>query len=188
MTREKPDPGPKATPEEALRANLEALDLIRRIEPLNLSYAADQVRALNPSAEAIATLPFLLPWLEAIERSESGAEETERPADRGADEVTAAAKVLGRGPRIRGELGRTILTILYAMPEASTDDVLDAMRRNAGPGRLITDVTEAGTVTWADSLEGDVIDTARDAIDNRVRRAKESIAKYGRDAVFAKLR
>jgi hypothetical protein len=53
------DPGRKATPEEARKANAEAFALLAAIEPLNLPKAAERIRANPPSAEAVAMLASL---------------------------------------------------------------------------------------------------------------------------------
>ena len=53
------DAGRKATPEEALQANTEAMDLALKIDPLNLKYAAEYIRQNRPSPEAIAMLGFI---------------------------------------------------------------------------------------------------------------------------------
>jgi len=53
------DPGPYATPEQAQKANDEAYTILLEILPMNLPSAAEYIRSNPPSAEAIATLPFL---------------------------------------------------------------------------------------------------------------------------------
>lgn len=54
----KTDPGPLSTTEQAIKANNEALMLLRAIWPLNLPYAAEYIRQNPPSADAIAMLGF----------------------------------------------------------------------------------------------------------------------------------
>ena len=60
--------GRKATAEEALQANAEASVLEQKIRPLNLKSAADYIEQHPPSAEAIATLPYLLLDVSEAER------------------------------------------------------------------------------------------------------------------------
>lgn len=50
------DPGPIAEPRRVAKADAEVLDLLRHIDPLNLSFAADYIRKHPPSADAIAWL------------------------------------------------------------------------------------------------------------------------------------
>jgi hypothetical protein len=58
MKRRSPDPGRKATPEEAGKAFSEAHQLLVELLPLNLEKAAEYIRNNSPSAEAIAVLAF----------------------------------------------------------------------------------------------------------------------------------
>lgn len=53
-------PGPRATPQQAYSANIEAINLLAKIERLNLPRAADYIRRNPPTAEAIASLAFIL--------------------------------------------------------------------------------------------------------------------------------
>ena len=52
------DPGPPSTPEEAQKADAEALALINTIRQFNRKKIVDYIRNHPPSAEVIATLAF----------------------------------------------------------------------------------------------------------------------------------
>ena len=73
MTKERQiDPGPRATPEVGRRAWQEVVELIGKLEPLNIPYAAAHIRAHPPSPEAIATLAFYgHEWLKTKQTSQA---------------------------------------------------------------------------------------------------------------------
>ena len=56
-------------------------------------------------------------------------------------------------PRDRDPLTRELREILGAKPRASTDEVIEALRRRAGAGSPIEDVNDDGTVTWFEAHE-----------------------------------
>jgi hypothetical protein len=73
-------------------------------------------------------------------------------------------------------LKREIVEILRAKPNASTDEVISALRERSGSGRDIADVLEDGTVLWQGLRRQR--ETTRSAIEKRIariRKAKKSL-------------
>jgi hypothetical protein len=118
------DPGRKATADEAYRANIEAIEIIERIKPLNLASAAELIRQMKPSAAAIASLPFIL-----LSLPRKGS------------------------PRNRDALASVILAILLRDPDANTAQVLVELRDLEGT-RIIEKVFDDGSVRWFEGEQG----------------------------------
>lgn len=72
-------------------------------------------------------------------------------------------------------LSSEIAEILEAKPNASTDEVIDALRERAGAVAEITDVHDDGTVVWVD--RGTLKDTKKSDIAKRVSRARNAKKK-----------